>query len=350
MHLLDLNTPEGLSEFDSLFPLEWKEFLEATSVETLYSISSEWILFHKLEAGIPISIVQLLKQMDACALNRTPVGYFSEELCLEQKPFTDEDCRIAGLNRKKFHEVDLLSRVIFHLSTKHSIETVVDVGSGLGYLTHEIARKLSVIGVEADKERVYACSERTRKRNLHRQENTRIQLVHGVVDGSNLISLIGSVQNALITGLHSCGELSVNMIKQFLSHPNFKVLVSLGCCYQHTQTVPCSKKFQGCRTSIHALKLACHSFANFDQPRLYGLWEHQAKRNDFHNEKDLELIRKKIALITMLKHSYSFCLETMIVLDRCCLLKEAGCVVDVFALFSYSISPRNLVIVASKPV
>jgi SAM-dependent methyltransferase len=344
IHLLDLSTSKGLADFNDIIPVEWKEYIEATSVEMLYSISSDWILYHKLNQSIPDSFVRLMKRMDTCVLDRTRIDCF-DGVYLDQEPFTNEDCRIAGLSRKKYHEVDLLTRIVLHLSRKYSIQTVIDVGSGLGYLTHEIGTKLSVIGVEADERRMYACSERTRKRNLHRQENTKIKLIHGTVDESNLPSLIGSVEDSLLTGLHACGELSVNMIMQFLMNGNFKALVSLGCCYQHTKTIPCSKKFNGCRLSTHSLKLACHSFSNFDQSRLFGLWDHQARRNESEHP---ETVRKKIAFLTMLRHSFSFCLETMIVLDRYYILKESGCIVHVFPLFSYEISPRNLVIIASK--
>jgi hypothetical protein len=355
IHLLEMTTVDGMNLFDSTIPTEWKDYIQTENVLDSFA---DYLICGNVGGDWPLSLREFVNTTNETALTRLPNpsdfdNIFSDKFAAH----TMDDCRSLGLSKKKIHEVDRLQRLVLGIAQKSHADFIVDVGCGVGYLTHELGIFYPVVGIEADPLRVEACACRSRKRNKHFKTTTNVSLVPGYVSFSNLNELIetgansllqsNSSKSCLLTGLHACGDLSVHMLTQFLESPNIQSFVGMGCCYQHLTTFPSSLKLHGrINFDRRALKLACQSFINFDKDRLTGLWYNHASKNPNGGLNDITV--KRIALMSLLKQCLSFCIESLLLLDRFFLIRERGFTAHLLPLFDYSISTRNMVLIGIK--
>ncbi|CAN0891162.1 Methyltransferase-like protein 25B [Linum grandiflorum] len=169
-----------------------------------------------------------------------------------------------GMNKKKRHEIEVLSAIVSSTASEVGAEIVVDVGAGQGYLAQVVSFQYRHPVVAID-----ACShhgkvtetraERIRKHYVARMRklgsgngtiNTPRTITCRVLstdmlkaladivtpgdDGkeSQLISKSRNGKASLVlAGLHACGDLSVTMLKTFSECKEAKAIVSIGCCY-----------------------------------------------------------------------------------------------------------------------
>ncbi|CAN1335672.1 Methyltransferase-like protein 25B [Linum perenne] len=169
-----------------------------------------------------------------------------------------------GMNKKKRHEIEVLSAVVSSIANEVSAEAIVDVGAGQGYLAQVLSFQYQHPVVAID-----ACShhgkvtetraERIRKHYVSQMRklgsgngtiNTPRTVTCRVLSTDMLKALADIVTppddgkeaqlinkekdgkaSLVLAGLHACGDLSVTMLKTFSECKEAKAIVSIGCCY-----------------------------------------------------------------------------------------------------------------------
>lgn len=182
---------------------------------------------------------------------------------------------------KKQHEIEQMVPFVRDLCLKHKCKYIIDVGSGLGYfgrLLSDACPDLTIIAVEKNEDFQNEASKRNSNKKIINMSHT--------IDKNSSFNLISQIRKLLnepddkelnmgLISLHSCGDLTPNMINIFTKNKDeFKFMAAFSCCYQSMQPVnesnlhstknefhnfPMSKslkKFQF-NLSLFALRLAC---------------------------------------------------------------------------------------------
>ncbi|KAJ1980713.1 hypothetical protein H4R34_002353 [Dimargaris verticillata] len=213
----------------------------------------------------------------------------------------------------------------------------------------------------------------------------------------------------VVCGLHACGNLSVAMLQWFVE-TNAQALIIVGCCYNLMKEEHGSEPFPLCHSlatnqdlaTPHFLKLACQapmrwsdqisqSIRNFDRNFYRALLHYvmidqglvttsdpfpvvgRMRSNAFQDFPTYcrralsrlghECISEttltqyydthapsayRLAVVWTLRALLAPCIESLILLDRCLYLVDKGCAVSLIPLCDAVVSPRNMVIVATK--
>ena len=199
-------------------------------------------------------------------------------------PTDDDDYKIDTVEfldkimpEKKMHEVLLMSKFVSELSACHGVTSLVDMGSGKGYLSQLLSAWYRLPVLALDYQVVNTRGAERRGRNLADRweglvvragerkkgktpsnwkqrkkksgiENTGltkgedgdtllVNLTQFVDSGSDIGDLVkehletGEDMFGII-GLHTCGDLAAASIRTFLSSSGAKVLCNVGCCYR----------------------------------------------------------------------------------------------------------------------
>ncbi|EES16348.1 hypothetical protein BDA96_08G181400 [Sorghum bicolor] len=176
-----------------------------------------------------------------------------------------------GMNSKKKHEIENLAAVVHAIAKRCGAKTVIDVGSGQGYLAQSLSfeYQLPVVAIDASSHHAsvtMARAERIKKHYAAKCVEKQLLMVprtvtchvlssdtlaavtldackddHGgehVRETKASTKKITQIQELtqgspplILAGLHACGDLSVNMLRVFVSCEQVKALVSVGCCY-----------------------------------------------------------------------------------------------------------------------
>ncbi|KAH8355038.1 hypothetical protein KR093_004212 [Drosophila rubida] len=154
------------------------------------------------------------------------------------------------IGQKKLHEIEQLAANIHEHSTKDATQVLVDLGSGLGYLSEallELNDNYLILGLEADEQRVISAQQRCKKllpqkalnSISYRQEfisatpksRDRIEAYTlELLQSSGLSPELSTISIAII-GLHACADLSVSAMRLFLTMPQVRSLHIMPCCY-----------------------------------------------------------------------------------------------------------------------
>ncbi|KAI3986106.1 hypothetical protein MKX01_036415 [Papaver californicum] len=189
-----------------------------------------------------------------------------------------------GMNLKKKHEVEVLAAVINSIARSAGAKTVIDVGSGQGYLAQVLSfqYQLSVVAIDASSHHGTVTSARAKRIKKHYAAKMREKQIGGdqhlnelqtvtccVLSSDSLKTLSGTLTctsidqpdrkghdghslqgvgedfgeqqsfsnnpkmepSLVLAGLHACGDLSVTMLRTFVESEEVKAIVSVGCCY-----------------------------------------------------------------------------------------------------------------------
>ncbi|CAF2083563.1 BnaA06g11190D [Brassica napus] len=211
-----------------------------------------------------------------------------------------------GMNLKKKHEVEVLSSVVSSVVNSVGESTVVDVGSGQGYLAQVLSfqYKHSVIAIDSSSHHGNVTDARAARIRKHFASQMRksgsgnkcpdapttitcrvlstemLKSLTNVPLEENDLDLDAGALNEgpkrscslVLAGLHACGDLSVTMLRTFIECEEVKAVVSIGCCYnllsEKTSEDSCSKcgfpmsaglKSLGFSLGKNARDLACQS-------------------------------------------------------------------------------------------
>jgi hypothetical protein len=163
---------------------------------------------------------------------------------------------------KKKHEVSLMSHRIAETMRDSGCSTILDIGSGEGYLSRVLTYSLGFNVVAIDGNASF--SERAKQRTgtltrylrdhagpaelSEQYKDGTAKLLHlegfidPTMDSAQLTAFLDPLVQAGdvthddlarlgLVGLHCCGDLTPTMIKMFLSSSTLKTLVVAGCCY-----------------------------------------------------------------------------------------------------------------------
>ncbi|CAH8321395.1 unnamed protein product [Eruca vesicaria subsp. sativa] len=199
-----------------------------------------------------------------------------------------------GMNLKKKHEVEVLSSVVSSVVSSVGDSTVVDVGSGQGYLAQVLSfqYKHSVVAIDSSYHHGKVTDARAARIRKHFAAQMRktgsgnkcpdgpmtitcrvlsTEMLKSLTDvplEKNDASALNETPNRLcslvLAGLHACGDLSVTMLRTFMECKEVKAVVSIGCCYNllsEDAGFPISACLEslGFSLSKNARNLACQS-------------------------------------------------------------------------------------------
>lgn len=375
----DGETPEAL------VARGWAPFLTALDDAALDAVEVDG-LEAAWPAGAPPSLgVLLAEARRVCSL----------PLLGEPGPLRDRAPRRAETPRKRA-QIDAFSRVILPLAS--DAERIVDVGSGHGHLTREIAERIArpVVGLE---------------RSSHLALRARDLASGGSVAGAAPAALTFAITDVLadglpvadgdcLIGLHACGDLADAMVES-VARARASLAV-VGCCLQKRRALSRRSLCAGDRDDLE-LPRALLGLSNMT-PRDVGV-EATRSENLAGRERRLALHRLLAAggpglrlgaeieglnrraaqgdLLTLVERAFALrsrprpsdqaideaaswaraqharsrrlslprvllarALEVFVLLDRAVYLEERGFAVAIGALFPASVSARNLALVA----
>ena len=173
------------------------------------------------------------------------------QIPLKRSPDIDVGCETvrmpqgARTSLKKQHERNILSKYLRDMLAKyHTIESVVDIGSGLGYLTADLslnwhrqtARSLDVCGIEGKESNIEEAKRRLDLTTKNTPE-AKVKYYQAYLASADDINLAmtklhsPSSKVSLTCSLHACGNLSAHMLRHFIQSDKVEMVVNIGCCY-----------------------------------------------------------------------------------------------------------------------
>lgn len=199
---------------ESCLPAVWLDFLETWTYDQLLRLPA--LLRQVSESSLQAFLTEIL------AL-RPAYPELSEELPLSA-------FEAWGMNPKKQHEVKRLGAFIQQVAERLEIHNVVDLGAGLGYLSHLLTTRcaLRVQAVEAQSHHSKAAEERSHFLAHKLQQNA---------SGLEVTALHVTAQNfackepCLLVGLHTCGDLAAASVRIAAEVEAVRGLVNVSCCY-----------------------------------------------------------------------------------------------------------------------
>ncbi|KAI4803257.1 hypothetical protein KUCAC02_006808 [Chaenocephalus aceratus] len=160
------------------------------------------------------------------------------------------------MNSKKSHEVQSMSEVVACLAQHCG---VIDVGSGKGYLSSFLSLQygLHVYAIDSSSSNTHGAQERNRKlkkfSRAYQKHNKAGEEEEGepgeesseqnqcqrdfspltsyVTAETELRELIDELEDAVMVGLHTCGDLAPSTLRMFVAKPELSAVCSVGCCY-----------------------------------------------------------------------------------------------------------------------
>ncbi|XP_037439378.1 protein RRNAD1-like isoform X1 [Triticum dicoccoides] len=231
-----------------------------------------------------------------------------------------------GMNSKKKHEIEALSGIVDAIARSRGAKTVVDVGSGQGYLAQALSfeYQLAVTAIDASSHHASVTNTRAERIKKHyaakcvEKQQFKVprtvtchvlssdtlaavtldacQDDHGehITETNNCNQSIPqieqpnhSIPQLVLAGLHACGDLSVNMLRVFVSCEQVQALVSVGCCYnllsEDTDTCPGFPISKAAKSSKLVLGKSIRDLACQSAERWRNLTKEMALQNfDIH--------------------------------------------------------------------
>ncbi|KAI8326982.1 methyltransferase domain-containing protein, partial [Blakeslea trispora] len=144
----------------------------------------------------------------------------------------------GGMSDKKVHEVELLSQLIKRVADQHNISSVIDLGSGQGYLSRALAFEYGFEVLAVDMSEVQT-------QESHPENITQVLNKWGS----------STDKQWLVTGLHTCGDLSPMIFRLFAESQKVSCMVNGFPMSSYLK----EKKDDMIHVGSTAKVLACHS-------------------------------------------------------------------------------------------
>jgi hypothetical protein len=199
----------------------------------------------------PGSLCEWFAHAAALAMPREPPAGGSEALVFGKDASLQPQRKGAGLealhtSAKKAHELSRFASFLAALAARCGCRHIVDAGAGAGRLGGALCARfgLSVTGLERDEAAVQRAARRrawldadAARRGALAPDAPGCVTLHADVDAVPL----PPGGRTVLTGLHACGELTVDVLRQFAAAPeSFAAVAVAGCCYQHATSFPAS--------------------------------------------------------------------------------------------------------------
>lgn len=168
--------------------------------------------------------------------------FVTEEPITSSQSNKEEMAFTRGIKPKKIHEIYELSNEISRTCDDVSTDSTIfiDLGCGVGHLTQYLHRKFQykILGIEADSERVITA--KNLQTTKFPESTSSVKIVQHFIELSSATFIQDQLMNEfnlnvnpdlILTGLHTCADLTVTSINLFLRHPNVRKLIIMPCCY-----------------------------------------------------------------------------------------------------------------------
>lgn len=298
----------------------------------------------------------------------------------------------VGMTSKKRHEISRLHSYLNPIIKRNNNQVFFDIGAGVGHLVFSLYdqhpdRQFFIL----DQDPVLIKKGSDKALRKLKEKRSQIQFKETSITKNNYPK--SELMKGVLHGLHSCGELSNDIIDWFLIS-NHTQLILTSCCYHKLQHWNFSKDAKLILTP-HALHLAAkgdnfqdeksykkkylikekrymlslfhfnkegkhlHSVGSLPKLSYQGdiidyakkvypkIFDEGELREFSENKYNLELVSLLIK-IGAIRGAFSKPLELYIILDRLLYLKEKGIKAKLISLFDRKYSPRNLTLVAEK--
>ncbi|KAM3955781.1 methyltransferase-like protein 25B [Aphomia sociella] len=142
------------------------------------------------------------------------------------------------LSIKKKHEIIFLAKEIKNICEVNGCETIVDFGSGLGYLDQLLfdITTYKILGIECNDSHYVNAKKRQRK--YHENSTDRVKYMKHTINEGSYTKIQEYLQDKFnncgkfcITGLHACADLTVTAINLFTKMADANSMILMPCCY-----------------------------------------------------------------------------------------------------------------------
>ncbi|KAG1179940.1 hypothetical protein G6F70_008476 [Rhizopus microsporus] len=194
-----------------------------------------------------------------------------------EEPFQNNQANISkqilgGMSDKKIHEVELMGQLIKQVANERGITSVIDLGSGQGYLSRALAfdHGFDVVAVDMSEIQTKGAIRFDEKAKKQARDKSEMSIRHVTekVTPENVSQVLASTgldgnKKWLVTGLHTCGDLSPTIFRLFTESDKISCMVNVGCCYNALTPsgFPMSSLLREKKMELKstARVLACHS-------------------------------------------------------------------------------------------
>ncbi|CAH0551895.1 unnamed protein product [Brassicogethes aeneus] len=208
-------------------PYEWCQYFKKSTLDRLKSFVNK-----ETDLDIPKSLADFLHEVQSL----TPTYEYNVEK-LEFK-FAHNCC----LSSKKSHEILSLAPLVDTICKQNEINDIIDIGCGLGYLSHLLndKYKYNVLGIDCSLKYIELAYKNQEKLHLNSKESVNFEAHFINEDSKNEIEKLieknfhkNEVKNNKIclVGLHACADLSITILDLFSKLDAVSSLVIMPCCY-----------------------------------------------------------------------------------------------------------------------
>ncbi|KAG5893231.1 hypothetical protein JTB14_013393 [Gonioctena quinquepunctata] len=233
----------------------------------LYNYSNTHVLVNKIFANIPADWSECFKKLSNEELNNLPTNGLKDDVPETLKLFLNtieslkpgelskfqDDVRNAdgfphncGLSEKKLHEISLLAPAIHEICESKDVSFVIDIGSGLGYLSHHLYEryKYNVLGIECSKNYIELAYKNQEK--FHPSSKNQVNFVEHFIDEESVSKITEladqkfgqlGIRSCCIVGLHACADLSITILDLFSKLEFAKCMAIMPCCYHRIKLI-----------------------------------------------------------------------------------------------------------------
>ncbi len=308
---------------------------------------------------------------------------------------------------KKQHEIKKLAPMVNAFMKDHHIDTVIDIGGGVGLLAQALNNQYGLKVTSLDLDPVMQKSGSERQLKFAKNKENLIEFINVRVDHQDMRFKRLLKNDCLTLGLHTCGQLANDQIKSSALH-KIPGLINFGCCYHKLEDHEHSENISELASSLSnkiemghfALTLSARAHRKMDDkdhdlklkvklyryaihfllhdeyqlkklvtlgnsnPKLYnesfGVYvleqfrrinivsKHTMKElNEYFADHERQEIIWKMLAAGFIRNAFGRLLELYILLDRVIYLEEQGYDSKLFEFFDEELSPRNLGIVAN---
>ena len=194
-------------------PEQWVTFLTTIQLDRFNEVflsSGEPI------SDLPIAVANFIREYRSLSL---PI---EQSECCNIKCDQLSNVDKKGVSRKKIHEISRLAEFIEEKVSKSL--TIVDIGSGLGYLGEELTRRgYKVLGVEISEEHIKRADTRRQLTSSHSFPTLHLNISDSEESAESLTSHFrDSDERICLVGLHCCGDLTPSILKLFSQNDIFQ--------------------------------------------------------------------------------------------------------------------------------
>ncbi|XP_045782415.1 probable methyltransferase-like protein 25 isoform X2 [Maniola jurtina] len=237
--------PTGFEEPDEYFE-EFFNFLH--KYEYLFNFPNTDLLVNNALDKIELDCEDINMFSDNFEIRKTNFEYLTDifenldKLTVKYDEFIENEnlefMVDVPLSTKKKHEIAYLAKEIENVCKTIECDTIVDFGSGLGYLDEQLFKTsdFNVLGLECNEANYVGAKKRQRK--YHVESIQRVKYIKHTINTESYRNIKEFVDDKFpdckgvcITGLHACADLTVDAINIFLKMEQAGALVIMPCCY-----------------------------------------------------------------------------------------------------------------------